>query len=512
VSEDLGRERWGSKVGFLLAAAGSAIGLGNIWRFTYIMGENGGAAFILVYIACIVLIGAPVFLAELVIGRNTQLAQVGAFEKIKPGSAWKWVGVLGVLAGAMLLSFYSVVAGWVMSYALRAPLGAISGLANPDESGAYFGALSSNTTLSLVFHGLFMLATVVIVARGIKGGLERASKIMMPVLFVLLGILVVRSVLIPGAGAGIDFMLRPDFSAITPGVVLIAMGHAFFTLSVGMGAMITYGSYLPPDQNLPRSTLQVAFMDTLIAIAAGFAIFPALFAFGMQPSEGPGLVFVTLPVVFHQMAGGVLFATIFFWLFLMAALTSSISLLQVVTAYFVDQRGWSRTQAAGVLGVAIFLLGIPAALAHGPWADLSIASLLGRAPGEGALGSVHIFQLNWFDLVGHLVSDYMLPIGGLFTCLFVGWFWKREEVQREVLTGSPVWGAFTLWVNLLRFVGPLVVGEVLVLGVLAEFPAEYFPRLAETVDTLNTGFIVVDILVALTVVIVSVAYKRDDRG
>ena len=236
------RESWGSKTGFLLAAAGSAIGLGNIWRFTYIMGENGGAAFILVYVACIVLIGAPVFLAELVIGRHTQLNPVGAFDALKPGTAWKYVGGLGVLAGAMLLSFYSVVAGWVMAYALQAPRGIISALASPEESGAYFGALSTSPYQSMLFHALFMLLTMVIVARGVKGGIERASKIMMPVLFVLLGILVVRGLFLPGAGAGIAFMLRPDFSALNPTVVLIAMGHAFFTLSVGMAAMITYGS------------------------------------------------------------------------------------------------------------------------------------------------------------------------------------------------------------------------------------------------------------------------------
>jgi NSS family neurotransmitter:Na+ symporter len=513
VTDAASRGEWGSKVGFLLAAAGSAIGLGNIWRFTYIMGENGGAAFILVYVACIVLIGAPVFLGELVIGRNTRLNPVGAFEAIKPGTSWKWVGALGVLAGALLLSFYSVVAGWVMAYALRAPLGTISGLANPDEAGAYFGALSESTGQSLVYHAAFMLITIVIVARGIKGGIEKASKIMMPILFVLLAILVVRGVLLPGAGAGVEFMLRPDFSAFSPTVVLIAMGHAFFTLSVGMGAMITYGSYLGPNNNLPMASLQVAFMDTLIAIAAGFAIFPALFAFGMEPSEGPGLVFVTLPVVFHQMTGGVLFASMFFVLFLMAALTSSISLLEVVAAYFIDDRGWTRSTAAWAIGGAIFLMGVPAALATGPWADWSIASMLGSAEGQGVLGSVRIFQLNWFDLVSHIVSDYMLPIGGFFVCVFVGWFWNRATVEAEASLGSPGFKAMNLWVNLLRWVGPLVIGEVLALGILAEFPAQHFPRLAGTVNALHTWFIALDILVALAVIVVSLTTggDRQDR-
>ena len=506
------RENWGSKAGFLLAAAGSAIGLGNIWRFTYIMGENGGAAFILVYVACIVLIGAPVFLAELVIGRHTQLNPVGAFDALKPGTAWKYAGGLGVIAGALLLSFYSVVAGWVMAYALQAPLGIVSALASPDESGAHFDALSTSLYQSTLFHALFMLLTVVIVARGVKGGIERASKIMMPLLFVLLGILVVRGLFLPGAGAGIDFMLRPDFSALNPTVVLIAMGHAFFTLSVGMGAMITYGSYLSNDVNLPRSSLQVAFMDTLIAVAAGFAIFPALFAFGMEPAEGPGLVFVTLPVVFHQMTGGAIFASIFFWLFLMAALTSSISLLEVVSAYFIDQRGWSRNKAVWVLGGSIFALGIPSALAAGPWANVTIAGLLGGAPGEGALGSVRFFQLNWFDLISHIVSDYMLPVGGFFVCLLVGWAWRRSVIEQEVRLGNPAFAVLTLWLNLLRYVGPLVIGEVLLLGILAEFPPEYFPRIAATVDTLHVWFTGLDILVALVVVVVSTMFNSDHTG
>ncbi|MGD8330590.1 MAG: sodium-dependent transporter [Acidobacteriota bacterium] len=512
MAEVLERGQWGSKIGFLLAAAGSAIGLGNIWRFTYIMGENGGAAFILVYVACIVLIGAPVFLAELVIGRHTQLNPVGAFEALAPKSAWKWVGALGVLAGALLLSFYSVVAGWVMEYTINAPFGRISGLASPEQSGAYFGALSASTGESILYHALFMIVTMFIVARGIKGGIERASKIMMPILFVLLGILVVRGLLLPGAGAGVEFMLRPDFSRLDPTVVLMAMGHAFFTLSVGMGAMITYGSYLSQDNDMPKSSLQVAFMDTMVAIAAGFAIFPALFAFGMEPAEGPGLVFVTLPVVFHQMPGGALFASMFFALFLMAALTSSISLLEVVAAYFIDDLGWSRVTAVLLLGGGIFLLGIPSALATGPWADWSIAHMLGGAEGQGVLGHVRLFNLNWFDLISHIVSDYMLPVGGLFVCLFVGWFWDRATVEAEVNEGSAGFKAMNLWVNLLRWVGPVVIGEVLVMGILAEFPEQFFPRLAGTVNTLNTWFMWLDILVALTVIVVSIAGARRQEG
>jgi NSS family neurotransmitter:Na+ symporter len=307
-------------------------------------------------------------------------------------------------------------------------------------------------------------------------------------------------------------MLRPDFSRLDPTVVLMAMGHAFFTLSVGMGAMITYGSYLSQDNDMPKSSLQVAFMDTMVAIAAGFAIFPALFAFGMEPAEGPGLVFVTLPVVFHQMPGGALFASMFFALFLMAALTSSISLLEVVAAYFIDDLGWSRVTAVLLLGGGIFLLGIPSALATGPWADWSIAHMLGGAEGQGVLGHVRLFNLNWFDLISHIVSDYMLPVGGLFVCLFVGWFWDRATVEAEVNEGSAGFKAMNLWVNLLRWVGPVVIGEVLVMGILAEFPEQFFPRLAGTVNTLNTWFMWLDILVALTVIVVSIAGARRQEG
>ncbi len=505
------REHWGSRMGFLLAAAGSAVGLGNIWRFTYIMGENGGAAFILIYVICIVLIGTPVFLAELVIGRKTQLNPVGAFRALRAGRFWPLVGGMGVLAGALLLSFYSVIAGWVMAYALESPLGMISGLATPEAADIHFTALSSSAVQSIGFHGLFMVLTMVIVARGVRGGIERASKIMMPILLGLLVILIVRGLFLAGSGAGISFMLRPDLSRISPEVMLTAMGHAFFTLSVGMGTMITYGSYLSHKQNLPKSSIQVAAMDTFVAVAAGFAIFPALFAFGMQPAQGPGLIFVTLPAVFHQIPGGAFFASIFFALFVMAALTSSISLLEVVCAYFIDERRWSRAQAVWVLGSGIFVLGIPAALATGAWANWSIATMLGGTAGEGVLGSVGIFQMNYFDLVSRIVSDYMLPLGGLFVCLFVGWYWDRTEVEKEVLAGNPRFRFLTVWVNLLRYVGPLVIIQVLTLGIMAEFPPEYFSRVAAVVERLHTWFTGIDIIVVVGVILASTVGRRTER-
>ena len=499
-----GREAWGSRIGFLLAAAGSAIGLGNIWRFTYIMGENGGAAFILVYGVCIVMIGVPVFLAELVIGRASQRNPVGAFKVLRPGSAWVLVGVLGIIAGATLLSFYSVIAGWVMAYALESPVGIISGLATPAEAAAHFDNLSGSALRSVGFHGAFMFLTVLIVGRGVRGGIERASKTMMPVLFVLMGVLIVRGVTLPGASAGIEFLLWPDVSKISPEVMLTAMGHAFFTLSVGMGTMITYGSYLSKEHDLPRASLQVATMDTLVAVAAGFAIFPALFAFSMAPAQGAGLIFVTLPVVFHQIPGGTFFASIFFSLFLLAALTSSISVLEVVAAYFIDERGWSRRRAAWMLGSGIFLLGIPSALAKGVWSDWSIAAMLGSAAGDGLLGNIGILQRDWFDLISHVVSDYVLPIGGLLVCLFVGWVWDRVAVKEEVRTGGPGFRLLSAWINALRYVGPLVIVQVLVLGILAEFPASSFPRTAAWLDSLKDWFAWIDLLVAAGIMVVTI--------
>ncbi len=504
------REVWGSRVGFILAAAGSAIGLGNIWRFTYVMGNNGGAAFILIYLVCIALIGVPLFLAELTVGRRTHRNPVGAFRVLRPGSAWPLVGAMGVLAGFLILSYYSVVAGWVLAYAVESPLGIISGLSTPAETQAHFDGLTGSAWKSLGYHGLFMLLTILIVMRGIKGGIERASKVLMPGFFLLLLVLIARGLLLPGSGAGVEFLLRPDFSKISPGVFLMALGQAFFTLSLGMGAMITYGSYLSRDNDLPRSSVEVAGMDTLVAVAAGFAIFPALFAFGMEPEQGPGLIFVTLPGVFHQMPAGALFATIFFALVLVAALTSAISLLEVCTTYFIDERSWSRTRAAWVLGGITFALGIPAALAKGPWADWSIASLLGATSGEGLLGNISTLQLDWFDLVGSITSNYMLPLGGLLTAIFVGWFWNPEEVGREVRAGRPGFRLLQTWMNLLRWVAPLVIAEVLLLGLLTEFPAQHYPVVARLVERLQVAFTWLDVVVAVVVVGVSLARMRQE--
>lgn len=513
------REAWGSRLGFILAAAGSAVGLGNVWRFPYVAGESGGGAFILVYLVCVGLVGIPVFLGELTIGRHTQRNPVGAFRALREKSYWPLLGGMGVAAGFLILSFYSVIAGWTLGYTLESLIGVTTSFATPEASGAHFAEFAGNPSRALGFHAVFMLITIVIVARGVEAGIERASKLMMPLLLLLLAVVIVRGLTLPGSGAGVEFILSPDLSALTPGVILNALGQAFFTLSLGMGAMITYGSYLSRDHDLVRSSVEVAGMDTLVAVAAGFAIFPALFALGMEPGQGPSLIFVTLPVVFGQMAGGTFVSTIFFFLLALAALTSSISLLEVCSAYFIDEHAWPRRKAAWLLGTTVFLLGVPSGLSvAGPLADWSLASLLGGSAGEGILGNIRILQLDWFNLMDRITANYMLPLGGMLTAIFAGWVWARSESVGEVRAGNPRFAWAPVWINLLRWVCPLVIGQVLVMGILGEFlpaspeQAAHFPAVQALADRLQTLFGWIDIVVAAVVVAFGVWQARARRG
>ncbi len=494
MTEPAGREIWGSRLGFLMAA----VGLGNIWRFTYIMGENGGAAFIFVYLACIAAIGAPVFLAELCIGRSSRRNPVGAFRRLGGRPDWVAVGVMGVGAGFLVLSFYSVVAGWVVYYIFASLTGTVGGLVGPDAAAALFAGLTGSPAWSIGLHAVFMLMTTLVVAGGVRGGLERTGKLLMPLLLIILAILIVRGLTLPGSGGGVSFLVSQQWGALSPRALLTAMGHAFFTLSVGMGAMITYGSYLPDQTDMPRATGQVAALDTVIAIAAGFAIFPALFAFSMEPGQGPGLIFVTLPAVFASMTAGGFFAFLFFVLVLLAAITSSISMLEVVTAYVVDEHGWSRRRAASWIGGTIFLAGVPAALASGPLAGWSLSSLwLGHAGVSG----IAILDMNWFDLVAHVVSDYMLPVGGLCMAVFVGWWWRLDEVLASVRLGSRGFRALGLWLAMLRWVVPVVVAEVLLLGILAEFDPVQFPRSAALTAGLQPWLVALVAIIGLAALV-----------
>lgn len=438
------REHWGSKVGFVLAAAGSAIGLGNIWKFPYIAGENGGAAFVFIYLICIALIGLPVLIAEVLMGRTTQRNPVGAFRRLSGSPFWTAIGGLGVLAGFIILSFYSVVAGWSLGYIFEALKGSFYQFSDPAAAEQHFDALTGKVGWILGWHGVFFALTMVVVYAGIKGGIERGSKIMMPALFVILIILVIRGLTLPGAEQGLKFLWEPDWSKISAQSVLVALGHAFFTLSLGMGAMMTYGSYLSEDDHIPEASLQIVFLDTLIALLAGLAIFTSVFATGQNPAAGPGLIFHTLPVVFTRMPGGTLFAILFFLLLSLAALTSAISLLEVVVAYFVDERHWKRHTAVVVFGLITFLLGVPSALSY------------------NLLAEVQLFGKTFFDLADYLASNILLPMGGLFIAVFVAWVWGFDRALGELKKGArnlferyPF--TITVWQIFLKYLAPVMI-------------------------------------------------------
>jgi len=462
------REHWGSGLGFILAAAGSAIGLGNIWKFPYITGQNGGGAFVLVYLLCIAVIGLPVMLCEITLGRHTQRNPVGAFKQLSPKSSavahliglgivltgvfllcfqrhgwaalalalgflifrhgWVVVGAMGVLAGFTILSFYSVVAGWTIGYVFKALRGELA-FGDVAAAGQHFSDFIGNPWWAIGCHLLFMALCIAIVYKGVQSGIERWSKILMPVLFLLLLVLIVRGITLPGAIAGVRFYLSPDFSKITAESVLVALGHAFFSLSLGMGAMVTYGSYVRKEQNLFLSSLSIVLLDTLVALMAGLAMFPALFARGFEPNAGPGLVFQVIPTVFHQIPLGAFWATLFFVLLLVAALTSGISLLEVVTAYFVDERKWSRQRATVVFGGVIFALGCLCAVSVTGWDRIEwLHKLLVKVFGET--------KGSFFDVMDNLAANWMLPLGGLFISLFVGWIWGTKKAVDEIRSGS----------------------------------------------------------------------------
>lgn len=442
------RGLWGSRVGFVLAAAGSAIGLGNIWRFPTTVGRSGGAAFVLVYLLCVLLIGLPIMLAELAIGRRTQRNPVGAFAALSRGGLWRLVGGLGVVTGIGILSYYSVVAGWTIGYFLNDASGAFVRIPSEEYVKQAFTSLISNPTMTLSLHAVFMAFTMAVVLGGVKGGIERATKVLMPVLLAILLLLVLRSVTLPGASVGLEFYLKPDFSKVTFATVMEALGQAFFSLSLGMGAMITYGSYLSRQANLFSSALWVVGADTAIALLAGLAIFPALFTFpGLSPAEGPGLIFVVLPNVFDKIPGGMVFGAGFFILLLIAALTSSISLLEVPVAYLIDERGWTRRRAVLVLGVLAFVLGVPSALGNGA------VGWLTSLPGLG---------VSFLDAMDTVFAKYSLTIGGLLLALFVGWRWGVDPALDEIAFARASRFQRAFFRVLVRYICPLAIAVILV--------------------------------------------------
>ena len=436
------RGQWSSKMGFILAASGSAIGLGNIWRFPYVAGENGGGAFVLLYIFFVVLIGLPYMFAELALGRSVQKNPVGAINAIKPNSPWRFVGLLGVLTGVGILSFYGVIAGWTFGYVFKIASGNTGG----------FGEFIANPLLVIFLFALFMLFTTAIVYGGVEGGIERWSKILMPVFFFLLIGLIIYSNTLDGASKGLAFYLKPDFSKITGRVALAALGQAFFSLSLGMGLMITYGSYVSKKENLISSAIYIAFFDTMIAFFAGLIIFPALFAMGQDPAAGPTLVFSVFPELFAKMPGGLFVGALFFILLSVAALTSTISLLEVPVAYMVDEKKVDRKKIVWIVAGFTFLVGLPSALSQGASDFFSNFSLLP----ERLTSSDFLSQMSF------VFGDFSLAFGALMLSIFTGWIWGADKASDEIEQGYPGFAKTrAIWEFIIRYFIPLVIFLIL---------------------------------------------------
>lgn len=446
MSNNNDRGNWSSRFGFVIAASGSAIGLGNIWKFPYITYENDGGAFVLVYLLCIAAIGIPIMTAEMMLGRKTQKNAVGAF-KAMGGNKWKIVGGLGVVTGFVLLSYYSVIAGWTLEYFFKAVTGTFNGLTE-QEVGDLFGAFVTNPYKQVFWHGVFMFLTVLVIMGGVSKGIERVTKILMPLLLGIFMILLIQSLQTGGAGKALNFLFRPNFSELTFDSVLEAVGHSFFTLSLGMGTIITYGSYMRKGDSLPKSALIVSGLDTCIALVACMVIFPIIFSFDLVPTKSAGILFTTLPVIFVKMPGGAFFGPLFFILVAFAALTSTISLLEVVVAYFVDEFKWERKKATAGTGFLIFILGILSALSNGAHQGLT---------------NFHIFgKKGFFNIFDYLVSNWMLPIGGFLIAIFVGWILQSSVKEEEYHDGEQTFFKYKHWNFLLRFVSPVAVAIIII--------------------------------------------------
>lgn len=436
------REGFSSKFGILCAAAGSAIGLGNIWRFPYVVGDNGGGAFLLVYLGFILLLGIPVMLSEFIIGRRGQRNTFGSFRRLAPGKPWWIIGIMGIAAAFMILAFYSTIAGWTLEYVVKALTNSFQGKSSEDL-GTMFQSFHTQAFRPLMWQLVFMVMTAGIIIAGVKKGIEKYAKILMPFLVLLLIVMAVRSITLPGAFGGLQFLFRPDFSELTPQVFLSALGQAFFSLSIGMGALITYGSYIGKENKLGNISVEVSLADTLIALLAGVAIFPAVFAFGLDPAEGPGLIFHVLPNIFQQIPGGYFFAVIFFVLLAIAALTSSISILEVVVAFLVEEMNIRRRHATIMAAAAATIVGIFCTLSFGAMQDATI------------------FGMTVFDIMDSTSSKILLPLGGLFIVVFVGWFMGAEHVRDEVTNSGTVgFRVFSMFMFILKFIAPVAIAIV----------------------------------------------------
>ena len=447
------RNDFSSKIGAVLASAGSAVGLGNVWRFPTEVGNNGGAAFIFIYLICIAMIGIPVMMSEFVIGRNTHANTITAFAKLAPGKWWRIEGVAGVFVAFLILSYYIVISGWTLFYLVESLAGQLQ--ADRDYSLVYKNFVS-NPWQPVLAGVAFMGLTHYIIARGVQSGIEKFSKVMMPMLLLIIGILVVCSFSMPGSSEGLTFLLKPDFSKLTASVILSAVGQAFFSLSLAMGCLCTYASYFRADTKLPKTAVGVSVIDTFVAVLSGFIIFPAVFSVeGVGVDEGPGLVFITLPSVFniafsHVPWLGYIFSSFFYLLLLLAALTSAISLHESVTAYVLEAFHVSRRKAAIAVSVSCMLLGVACSLSFGVWSD------------------VKLFGLNIFELFDFTASKIILPIGGIIICLFTGWYLDRKLVENELTNGGTLrFRLFRLYYFIIRYVAPFAIAAVFVQELLA---------------------------------------------
>jgi len=440
------RDSFGSRFGVIAAAAGSAIGLGNIWRFPYVLGENGGGIFLLIYLILVTMVGIPVMLSEFTIGRRARRNPYGSFRVLAPGKPWCLVGLVGILAAFMILAFYTVVAGWTLEYLYQAINNGFSGK-SPETIKNMFDVFRSSTFRPILWFLIFMFMTAWIVVSGIRKGIEKYTKVLMPFLFILILVLDIRAITLPGAGEGLRFLFKADFSKISTETILEALGQGFFSLSIGMGTLITYGSYINKKEKLGNAALNVTIADTLIAVLAGIAIFPAVFAFGIEPGAGTGLVFKTLPLIFLEIPGGYFFSILFFLLLSIAALTSTISVLEVIVAFFSEELNISRKTATILAVLTVGILGVMVA---GSW---------------GWFSRFHVFKQNFFGIFDFTTANILLPVGGFFIVIFVGWFMGTQNVKDELSNGGDIRASYLpVFVFLVRYVAPLAIALVFMNG------------------------------------------------
>lgn len=449
------RASWRSRVGFIFAAAGSAVGLANVWRFPYIVGQYGGSAFVMIYLLCLFLIGFPVFVSEVLLGRKTQKNPKAAYQELGKTKLWSFLGGMSIFNGFIISSFYSVIAGWVLGYLVAALKGSLTQFTSTDQTVAYFHSLVSSPLWSLTFHLLFMLGSFALLLSGVRKGLETGSKVMMPILLIVLMYLAMKGLMMPEAYKGLSFYFKPNWSLITPTAIVVALGHSFFTLSLGQGTMITYGSYINKNENIPLSCLPIGLVDTGVALLAGVAIFPFVFSTGLEPASGPGLVFYVLPLVFSKLAGGLVLAVLFFLLLTLAAITSEISALEPLIAYLIDEKKFTRSKAVTLTCLGAFVLGIPAALSN---MGAQVFTLFGT---------------TFFDAVSFVILDLLVPISGFCTVLLVGWRWGIRPCLDSLNLGAETfflqnpWARF-YFMGTIRYTAPLLI-LVIILNLLGIF-------------------------------------------